>query len=84
MVIAAQRYVSLSARLVLLRWSSAAPAVARAALQPRGLELPLEELPLPQVLGLGHPLEFSVATADGKYKVIERIELSKPSVGSSR
>lgn len=51
---------------------------------PRGLELPLEKLPPPQVLGLGHPLEFSVATADGKYKVIERIEFSKPSVGSSR
>jgi len=57
---------------------------AQLAHLPRGLELPLEELPPPQVLRLGHALEFSVATADGKYKVIERIEFSKPSGGSSR
>jgi hypothetical protein len=56
---------------------------AQLALLPRGLELPLEELPSPQVLRLGHALEFSVATADGKYKVFERIEFSKPSHGSS-
>jgi hypothetical protein len=52
---------------------------AQLALLPRGLELPLEELPPPQVLRLGHALEFGVATADGKYKVFERIEFSKPS-----
>jgi hypothetical protein len=57
---------------------------AQLAHLPRGLELPLEELPTPQVLRLGHALEFSVKTADGQYKVIERFEFSRPSSGSSR
>jgi hypothetical protein len=48
------------------------------------VELPLEQLPPSQVLRLGHALEFSLATADGKYKVIERIKFSKSSGGSSR
>ena len=42
-----------------------------------GEQIPLEQLPPPQVLRLGHAAKFGLATADGKYKVIERIELSK-------
>jgi len=41
-------------------------------------QLPLEQLPPPQVVRLGHAWEFTLATADGKYKVIERIKFSKP------
>jgi hypothetical protein len=47
-------------------------------------QLPLEQLPPPQTLRLGHALEFHLATADGKHEVIERIEFSKPSGGSIR
>ena len=43
-----------------------------------GEQLPLEQVPPPQVLRLGHALEFNLATADGKHEVIERIKFSKP------
>jgi hypothetical protein len=46
--------------------------------------LPLEQLPPPQILRLGHALEFNLTTADGRHKVIERIKFSKPSRGSIR
>jgi hypothetical protein len=39
--------------------------------------LPLEQLPPPQVVRLGRALEFNLATADGKHKVVERIKLGK-------
>jgi len=38
---------------------------------------PLERLPSPRILRLGHRLEFDYATADGKYKLIERIRFTK-------
>jgi len=41
-------------------------------------ELSLSRLPPPQTLRLGRALEFSLSTADGKHKVIERIEFSRP------
>jgi hypothetical protein len=39
--------------------------------------LPLEQLPPSQIVRLGRALEFNLATADGKHKVIERIKLGK-------
>ena len=53
------------------------PAQLRGCYQ-SGEQKPLEQLPTPQVVSLGHALKFGLVTADGKYKVIERIELSKP------
>jgi hypothetical protein len=47
-------------------------------------QLPLEQLPSPQIVRLGHALEFNLATADGNHKVIERIKFSKPSGGGIR
>jgi hypothetical protein len=52
--------------------------VERRRLPQAGEQLPLEQLPPPQVLRLGHALEFNLATADGKHEVIERIKFSKP------
>jgi len=50
---------------------------ARFGIYQRGLEqLPLEQLPPPQMLRLGHELEVKLATADGKHKIIERINFS--------
>ena len=43
-----------------------------------GEQVPLVQLPPPQVLSLGRALEFNLATADGRYEVIERITFSKP------
>ena len=42
-----------------------------------GEQIPLERLPPSQVLKLGQAVKFGLATADGKHKVIERIEFSK-------
>jgi hypothetical protein len=58
---------------------SARLGVERPRLPQAGDQLPLEQLPPPQVLTLGRALEFNLATADGKYEVIERITFSKPS-----
>ena len=41
-------------------------------------QLSLDRLPPPQTLRLGLALEFSLSTADGKHKVIERIKFSRP------
>jgi len=45
-------------------------------LESRRRQLPVDRLPSPQALRLGRSLEFSLSTADGRYKVIERINFS--------
>jgi hypothetical protein len=40
-------------------------------------QLSLGRLPSPQTLRLGRALEFSLSTADGEHKVIERIQFSR-------
>jgi hypothetical protein len=52
--------------------------IERPGLPQTGEQLRLGQLPPPQVLSLGRALEFHLATADGKYEVIERITFSKP------
>jgi len=43
----------------------------------RSEPLPVEQLPPPQVVRLGHAVEFHLATANGKHRVIERIEFAR-------
>ena len=54
------------------------PGIERRMLPQAGEQLPLRQLPPPQLLRLGHALEFKLVTADGKHEVIERIQFSKP------
>jgi hypothetical protein len=41
-------------------------------------QLPVDRLPPPQALRFGQAFEFRLSTADGRYKVVERIEFMKP------
>jgi hypothetical protein len=45
-------------------------------LDARREQLPVDRLAPPQILRLGRALEFSLSTADGRYKVIDRINFS--------